>query len=130
MGWLSNMADDAAEELTFNKINNFEGDLIKAGKVTKMYAERIDLGGFRSLTLSIIGPFNENTEKGCTVVFTCQYTTIKLASDEYKIETDYSRKFGLGLLQFDVDYTDELDQILDDENLQVEVLINNLLIRI
>jgi hypothetical protein len=129
MGWLTNMARDGAEELMTNKIKRFDGVLLKLEGDYRLFHETIDLGGFKSLNLTLIGPLDINTNEGCTVNFKTDQGVISLESDEQTIETDFSQSLGLGLLCFSIDMEEVLEGLLETDSFRMEIIFKKQVVR-
>lgn len=126
MGILKKLMDIAADELMTKKVKAFKGVPFGKNDDSEVYADLIDLNGFRFLTIKILGPLNIKTYKGCFTHFKSGDGTIKLEADTMEIETDYSQKIKLGITRYDIDLTEELERLIRAKKIfSIQIVFEN-----
>lgn len=121
--WLRKEAD----KLSNARINSFEGKPFASNGHSNICAKAFDLNKFKFLKIAVIGPLNVNTDEGCKVIFEINNKELpEIESDSTEIKTDFSATLGIGITEFDIDLSDELqDAILNSNTAAISISIKD-----
>jgi len=77
-----------------------------------------ELDGFKFLFIRLVSPLNVRTFDGGVVTFECQNKTIVKESDNFEINTDFTNKYGLGITELEIDYDEELEDMIKNQTMK------------
>ena len=76
-------------------------------KYGDLYLRVNELGGFLILETIMVTATDLKSKKGSSIVFTKENETLKLESDEHKIESDFSKTVKKSITKIDYNITEE-----------------------
>lgn len=91
------------EKAVKGKIDQLEGRVFAKNEKAWAFAELVTVAEYRFLSIRLVGPLKVQTFKGCKLVFEGNSQHIELDSDTVEIKTDFSKKLGVGITDFDID---------------------------
>ena len=90
-----------------------------------LYLRVNELGGFLILETIIVSATNFKSKKGSALTFISGADTLKLESDEHKVETDFSKAVNKSITKIDYNISvEEVDDLKEEKYDEVHFEIN------